>query len=239
MYNLNPDRMMLDDGYFDPTPIPTPSETSMPTPSDIPAPNPVATPTPTPTQTPVVTPTPTATTLPSTTTLYPSLVIPTPTIHPTPITPTPATVVSTPTAPPAKTAPIDTVLFDNESVPIEIMTDLIFENIGGQELINIVRNDIINGQKISYSPIKNLTSIQQQYNPNNIISLQSTSDKYFANFSIKLNEKIPNVGNGPNGSNVYIESTTGDLIIETVNTANDEQIDIQIAISGTIYEADI
>ncbi|MEI7674986.1 MAG: hypothetical protein WCI60_04590 [bacterium] len=165
-------------------------------------------------------------------------------IPPTPAIVVSATPINTPIAttvvvPPAKTAPIDTVLFDNSSVPIEIMTDLIFEDIGGQELINIARNDIINGQQISYSTIKNLASIQQQYNPNNIISLQSTSDKYFANFSIKLNEKIPNVGNGPSGSNVYIDEATGDLIIETINTLSDEQVDVQIAISGTIYEADI
>ena len=165
-------------------------------------------------------------------------------VPPTPAIVVSATPINTPIAttvvvPPAKTAPIDTVLFDNSSVPIEIMTDLIFEDIGGQELINIARNDIINGQQISYSTIKNLASIQQQYNPNNIISLQSTSDKYFANFSIKLNEKIPNVGNGPSGSNVYIDEATGDLIIETINTLSDEQVDVQIAISGTIYEADI
>jgi len=158
---------------------------------------------------------------------------------PTPPTPTVAPVVSTPPAPVTKTAPIDTVLFNDDSVPIEVMTDLIFENIGGQELINIARNDIVNGQKISYSPIKNLTSIQQQYNPNNIISLQSTSDKYFANFSIKLDDKIPNIGNGPNGTNVYIEESTGDLIIESVNLKKDEQLDIQMIVSGTIYEADM
>lgn len=158
---------------------------------------------------------------------------------PTPPTPTIAPVVVTPPPPPAKTAPIDTVLFNDELVPIEVMTDLIFENIGGQELINIARNDIVNGQEISYSPIKNLISIQQQYNPNNIVSLQSTSDKYFANYSIKLEDKIPNVGSGTNGKNVYIDETTGDLIIEMVNIASDEQVDLQIAISGTIYEADI
>jgi hypothetical protein len=160
----------------------------------------------------------------------------------TPLTPSlinTTPVALTPPPPPAKTAPIDTVLFDDDTVPIEVMADIIFENIGGQELINIARNDIINGQQVSYSPIKNLTSIQQQYNPNNIINLQYTSDKYFANFAIKLDQKIPSTGSGPNGSNVYIEPETGDLIIETINTKNDEQLDIQIVISGTIYEADI
>ena len=58
------------------------------------------------------------------------------------------------------------------------MSDLIFENIGGQELINIARTDTINGQKILYQPIKNINSINQEYGPNNIVGLQKTSDKF-------------------------------------------------------------
>ena len=143
------------------------------------------------------------------------------------------------TAPPVKTATIDIILFDDETTPIDTMADLIFENIGGQELINITRSDIVNGQKISYQPIKNLSSIQQRYNPNNILSLQQTADKYFAGFSIKLEDKIPNEGNGTNGENVYIEESTGDLIIEFININNDEQIEVQITTDGTIYEADL
>jgi hypothetical protein len=142
-------------------------------------------------------------------------------------------------APPVKTATIDIILFDDETTPIDTMADLIFENIGGQELINITRSDIVNGQKISYQPIKNLSSIQQRYNPNNILSLQQTADKYFAGFSIKLEDKIPNEGNGINGENVYIEESTGDLILEFININNDEQIEIQITTDGTIYEADL
>ena len=149
-----------------------------------------------------------------------------------------STIISEPT-PPVKTAPIDTILFDEAAVPIEIMSDLIFENIGGQELISIVRSDIVNGQKISYQPIKNLSSIQQQYNPNNILGLQQTANRFFAGFSIKLEDKIPEVGNGLNGENVYFDESTGDLIIEFVNLSNDEQIETQITVNGTIYEANL
>ena len=158
-------------------------------------------------------------------------------VTPTPPTPTPAPTVISPPPPPVKTAPIDTVLFEDSGMSIEIMTDLIFEDIGGHELLSISRNDIINGQQVSYSPIKNLGLIQQRYNPNNILKLQLTSDTYFANFAIKFEEKVPLDGNGPNGENVYIEEETGDLIIETINMNNDEQIEIQVAINGTIYEA--
>ena len=154
---------------------------------------------------------------------------------------TPATItaaVIAPPPPPVKTAPIDTVLFDDESTPIEVMTDIIFENIGGHELINIARNDIVNGQQVSYQPIKNLSSIQQQYNPNNILSLQSTSDKYFANFSIKLENKVPEPGTGPNGAYVYLDENTGNMIVEAINLEPDEQIQVEITTSGTIYEAE-
>lgn len=155
----------------------------------------------------------------------------------TPQTPLSTSVSNKIPASPTKTAPIDTVLFDDSSMSIEIMADLIFEDIGGHELINIARNDIINGQQISYSPIKNLGLIQQKYNPNNILGLQATSEKYFANFAIKFEEKVPLVGNGPDGSNVYIEESTGDLIIEGVNINKDELFEVEISLNGTIYIA--
>jgi len=140
--------------------------------------------------------------------------------------------------PPVKTATLDIILFDEESVPTDGMFDQIFENIGGQELISITRSDIVNGQKISYQPIKNLSAIQQRYNPNNILSLQQTADKFFAGFSIKLEDKIPETGNGTNGENIYLNAT-GDLIIELINVNPDEQVETQISVSGTIYEADL
>ena len=141
-------------------------------------------------------------------------------------------------APPVKTATLDIILFDEENIPTDGMFDQIFENIGGQELISITRSDIVNGQKISYQPIKNLSAIQQRYNPNNVLSLQQTADKFFAGFSIKLEDKIPETGNGTNGENVYLNAA-GDLIIEFINVNPDEQVETQISVSGTIYEADL
>jgi hypothetical protein len=155
----------------------------------------------------------------------------------TPPSPEPEPIIVQPV--PVKTATPDIVLFDDSALPIEVMSDLIFEDIGGQELISIVRSDIVNGQKISYQPIKNLSSIQQQYNPNNILGLQQTANRFFAGFSIKLEDRIPEVGNGLNGENVYFDETTGDLVIEFVNLSNDEQIETQITVNGTIYEANL
>ncbi len=81
--------------------------------------------------------------------------------------------------------------------------------------------------------------LKQLHIMNNILSVQSTSDKYFSNFAIKLENKTPNVGNGPFGSNVYIDPLTGNMVIDAINLETDEQIEIEITLSGTIYEADL
>jgi hypothetical protein len=129
----------------------------------------------------------------------------------------------------------DIILITDESMPIEVMTDLIFEDIGGQEIINISRSDIINGQSVIYQPIKNLTSLNYQYNPQNIMSLQDTSESYFKKFPIIFDKKIPSVGTGPNGETVYIEEETGNLIINVINLDEDEQVEVQILNSGSFY----
>jgi hypothetical protein len=156
-----------------------------------------------------------------------------------------------PAATKAATPPL--IALNNPTLDEERMIDLVFENIGGQELINISRNDIIDGQDVIYSPIKNLKDLYLQYNPNSIIRLESTSDTYFKNFSIRLENKFPfsgigpngeelsYKGTGPNGEIVYIDPTTGDLIINVSSLEPDEQVDVEILIdgeilNGTIYE---
>lgn len=140
---------------------------------------------------------------------------------------------------PVRSAPIDTVAFIDDAASVELMTDLLFEDIGGQELLTLSRNDTVNGQSVVYQPIKNLNILQEEYNPTTLLRLQDTSDKYFANFVIDLKEKIPNVGSGLNGKNYLVTASTGDLVIEFVNLKADEQVQVQIATSGTIEELGI
>lgn len=139
-----------------------------------------------------------------------------------------------------KVATPDLILFNNEQVPVELMTDLIFENIGSQEMINIARNDMLNGADVLYQPIKNVTDLRYQYHPQNILNLQDNTNTYFKNFLIKFEDKIPNKGNGPDGSPVYIDPTTGNLVIDLINLNPDEQVEVQIlnagsVLNGTIY----
>jgi hypothetical protein len=129
----------------------------------------------------------------------------------------------------------DIFVITDDSLPIEIMTDLIFEDIGGQEIINISRSDIVSGQNVIYQPIKNLTLLNYQYNPQNIISLQDTLESYFKKFPIQLDKKIPIVGTGGNNETTYIDPDTGNLIINVVNLEKDEQVEVQILNGGDIF----
>lgn len=138
-----------------------------------------------------------------------------------------------------KAARPDIIIATEEATPIELMTDLIFENIGGQELINIARTDIVNGQNVIYQPIKNLSSIFFKYNPQNILALQNTSEEYFKKFPIKLSNKIPDCGTGPDCKIVYLESDTGNLVVNVINLEDDEQVEVQILVNGTVFNGTI
>lgn len=129
-----------------------------------------------------------------------------------------------------KEAPIDTIVFDSEGVPIDEMMRLLYEDIGGVELSNISRYDLIDGQDVIYSPIRNLQEIWRKFNPVNLIAA-SLSDTYFSRFAIDL------VARGINEP--QIDGTTGDITITVDNVANDEDIEVQIVLSGTINRVDI
>jgi hypothetical protein len=149
-----------------------------------------------------------------------------------------------PPAPPVYTgvlaAPIDTVVFVDEPFSENFYADVLFQDFGGQELLSIARSDTVNGQSVVYQPFKDLGIINEQYSPNKLLSIQETSDRFFANFLIKLNGKIPVVGNGPSGSNVYLEEgETGSVIIEFINIETNEQIEIQILNAGIIEDIGI
>lgn len=127
------------------------------------------------------------------------------------------------------------VLFDDAGVSIETMSRLIFEDIGGEEIINIARNDTVFGENLVYQPIVNSIALSQKYNASSILSLQGTMPNYFKNFPIDLTNKVPDVGSGPNGEFIYIDDLTGNLIIDVVNSETDEQVEVNIITSGKSY----
>ena len=150
-----------------------------------------------------------------------------------------------------KIATPDLIIFNDDVLPIEIMTDLIFEDIGGYELATISRHDLVNGQNVIYSPIKNLTDLYLQYNSNNILRLQS-SDSYFKSLSLSILDHLPTCGTGydlsgddpdltkrvkvPNCKSIYIDPITGDLVINLINVKENEQVEVEILTNGNIFD---
>jgi hypothetical protein len=141
-----------------------------------------------------------------------------------------------------KPATPDIIEFDTEALDVETLGDLYFENIGGQELISIARNDIINGQTISYQPIRNINSLANRYNSQNILFIPQTAYSFFNNFPLKFVNYLPNVGTGPEGESVYLDNLNN-IIINLVNIRPSEEVEVQVfdqpnIFSGTIYGGD-
>ena len=152
--------------------------------------------------------------------------------------------IKTSTSDSVKIATPDLLIFGEQAVAIEIMTDLIFEDIGGFELATISRHDLVNGQTVIYTPIKNLTDLYLQYNPNNILRLQS-ADSFFKSLAISIPNYLPRYGNGYdlvngvkvyNGKSIYIDPISGDLVINLVNIKEGEQVEVEILSAGNAYD---
>jgi hypothetical protein len=137
-----------------------------------------------------------------------------------------------------KPATPDLIEFDNSQVPIDFMTDVIFEQIGGQEILNISRNDLINGQSVLYNPIRNASQLNIKYGPSTIIPMPDTIEFYFNGKAIKLSDKLP-----VNGENVYLDTARGDIVVEVNNMTQSERVEIEILfgpnpVDGIIWSED-
>jgi hypothetical protein len=139
----------------------------------------------------------------------------------------------------------------SKNLSIDTMADMIFQEIGGHEIISISRNDLVNGRNISYQLVRNLEDINIEYNSNNILPVPGGSEDYFNSFPIRFNEHIPTVifvngeyrylenplfGPGLNSQTVYIEEETGDLIIDLVNIKDNHQVEVEIVNKATIED---
>jgi hypothetical protein len=172
--------------------------------------------------------------------------------EPVSTTSTTATAAST-TTPDVKIATSNLFIFEDIALTAETMTDLVFEDIGGRELIDIVSGDMVYDLATSAAPnqpIKNLSSIVERYSPRNLINLQGTSDKFFqSNFQIDINSYIPLGSDVMDNPHVYIvtpqtstdtvnEQLLDHLVIEVINVdvANNERVEVEILSYEDLYD---
>lgn len=114
-----------------------------------------------------------------------------------------------------------------------VAAEMFLESLGGNELIEISRHDLINGINTRYQPIKDSRFVATQFNAFNIIPLQDTLVNYLDNFPIKLEDKIPSLAEGE--SNVTIDNN-GLITIELTNLKPDELVEVEILYQGEILD---
>jgi hypothetical protein len=132
----------------------------------------------------------------------------------------------------------DVVDYQDADIPIELITNLLFENLGANELVKFERHDTVEGTNATYDIISNLAGIKKEFDPSNLISRQKVDTSYFDIYNIKLDTKIPDITylfRNNLDNYVYID-TNGDLVIELDNMNEDELVEVQIDSSGTIYK---
>lgn len=123
-----------------------------------------------------------------------------------------------------KVAPSDIIQFDNDAVDIALIQQLLFEDIGAVELANISRSDLIDGQPAIYTPIANLSTVNREFNPNNIVATSNNLD-YFSRFGLDLSSR---------GIHAPYFNENGDLVIEVDTVYDGEEIQVEILTNGTI-----
>lgn len=128
------------------------------------------------------------------------------------------------------------VLIDTNDLPVELILKLTLEKIGGLELISLVRHDTVNGQNIVYRPIKNVSQLAIEYNPQNMVKMPDSADSYFKNFAIKLENHIQQETNELPPLVAYIDPITENVIIEVTNIKADYEVEVQMVSSGKVFD---
>jgi hypothetical protein len=135
-----------------------------------------------------------------------------------------------------KSATPDIILEDSSLLPPELMEKLIFENIGGQELLLLSRHDTIGGQEIAYRSISNSRDIDFRYSSETIFFATESFKNYFKNFSILLESVVPEIEGNQYSPNAYVDQESGDIILEFRDIRSGQQIETQALSSATVFD---
>jgi hypothetical protein len=128
---------------------------------------------------------------------------------------------------------------------VEEMENAIWQNIGGHEIISLVRRDLVDGINLDYSLVSNLAKLFQEYNPKTIFSIEDVSATIFARFGIKLEKYVPSLRAlaliDENLKSPVVLDDAGKIVIYLSNVEDDKEIEVQTINSedilrDTIYE---
>lgn len=124
------------------------------------------------------------------------------------------------------------------SATVEEMENAIWQNIGGHEIISLVRRDLVDGINSDYSLVSNLKKLFQEYNPQTIFSIENVSATFFSRFGIKLEDYVPDdrklsqIAGSP--ASPVILDNKGNIVIYTKNLDGDKEVEVQLLSTGNI-----
>ena len=130
----------------------------------------------------------------------------------------------------------DVVNFQTQPASADALEQILFQQIGGHELVEMSRRDTIDGQSSAYTLISNLSTVTRELNPALIIGAQSPFRFDAERYQVNLDDKIPNTEylTSNNLTSFFYIDTNGDLVIHLDNLEKDEEIEIEMANSGKI-----
>lgn len=123
----------------------------------------------------------------------------------------------------------------------ETTADLLFYEIGGVELANLLTFNSVSGLNQQFKVISNIEELRLKYDPTRLLAAQATGNGGIKDFSINLFDKIPDQDwddthffiniVGDSDVNMWL-----DLVLELDNIEDGDEVELQIITSGTIVE---
>lgn len=130
-----------------------------------------------------------------------------------------------------KVATPDLIIFDPNATSADAMADLIFENIGGEELLEISRSDLINSANVIFPRIKNVVRVVPPEAIDQMGGYSDTADDDTNNYSLSLASYVP-LYLDP----IEIDQDSGSILINTVNMTSDLQIEVQFVANAKLFD---
>jgi hypothetical protein len=138
----------------------------------------------------------------------------------------------------------DIVNIESQPISASEIDFLLFRQIGGTELITLIRNDTVSSEDLLYSVISDVNKTKVNFDPSLLLTNKASYQSIFNGFQIKLTEKIPEENLYRSNDQDYIPASSlltnaywdGDNLIIEVNSLRDtELLEIEIESDGKIY----
>lgn len=131
------------------------------------------------------------------------------------------------------------ILSTDPAATIEEMQNVLWQSIGGHEIISLARRDLVDGKNINYQLISDLQKLFAEYNPKTIASIENSTPLYFNKFGIKFEKYLPSeydlAAIDPNLKNPVSIDVNNNITIYVSNIKDSYDIEVQSITSEEVF----